>query len=98
MTGAGELQKNKKNKLSKLLRDKDQLSLQSMIMPGILFVLIFTFIPLYGVIIAFKEYNVVTGMKGIFESEWVGLANFIEFVNDINFWNMLKNTLGINFL
>src|SRR5690606_6115846 len=55
-------------------------------------------IPLYGVIIAFKEYNVVTGMKGIFESEWVGLANFIEFVNDINFWNMLKNTLGINFL
>jgi len=98
MTGTGELQKNNKGKIKKLLRDKDQLSLQSMIIPGILFVLIFTFIPLYGVLIAFKEYNVVTGVRGIFESEWVGLANFKEFVNDINFWNMLKNTLGINFL
>jgi len=98
MVGTEELQKTKKGRLSKLLRDKDQLSLQSMIIPGILFVLIFTFIPLYGVIIAFKEYNVVTGIRGIFESEWVGLANFKEFVNDINFWNMLKNTLGINFL
>lgn len=98
MTGTGELQKNNKGKIRRLLRDKDQLSLQSMIIPGILFVLIFTFIPLYGVLIAFKEYNVVTGVRGIFESEWVGLANFKEFVNDINFWNMLKNTLGINFL
>lgn len=69
-----------------------------MIIPGILFILVFTFIPLYGVIIAFKDYNVVTGIKGILSSEWVGLANFKEFVTDINFWNMLRNTLGINIL
>ncbi len=80
------------------LKNLDQLSLQSMIMPGVLFILIFTFIPLYGVIIAFKEYNISTGIKGIFSAEWVGLANFKEFVTDINFWNMLRNTLGINIL
>ncbi|GAA0135142.1 ABC transporter permease subunit [Paenibacillus sp. YSY-4.3] len=79
-------------------RNRDQLSLQSMIIPGILFILIFTFIPLYGVIIAFKDYNIVTGIQGIVSSEWVGLANFKEFISDINFWNMLRNTLGINLL
>lgn len=79
-------------------RNKDQLSLQSMILPGVLFILVFTFIPLYGVLIAFKEYSIVTGIKGIFTAEWVGLANFKEFVSDINFWNMLRNTLGINLL
>ncbi|MEK3712760.1 ABC transporter permease [Paenibacillus sp. FSL R7-0333] len=79
-------------------RNKDQLSLQTMILPGIIFILVFTFIPLYGVLIAFKEYNIVTGIRGIFTAEWVGLANFKEFVNDINFWNMLRNTLGINLL
>ncbi|MEK4009394.1 ABC transporter permease [Paenibacillus sp. FSL H3-0333] len=79
-------------------RNKDQLSLQTMILPGIIFILVFTFIPLYGVLIAFKEYNIVTGIRGIFTAEWVGLDNFKEFVNDINFWNMLRNTLGINLL
>lgn len=99
MAGTKDIQQQQpRGKLRMLLRDKDQLSLQSMILPGILFVLIFTFIPLYGVLIAFKEYNVVTGVKGIFASEWVGLANFKEFVTDMNFWNMLKNTLGINLL
>lgn len=74
----------------------DQWALQSMILPGVLFILVFTFIPLYGVIIAFKDYSIVTGIGGIFSSEWVGLANFREFVTDINFRNMLRNTLGIN--
>lgn len=80
------------------LGNKDQLSLQSMIIPGVLFILVFTFIPLYGVLIAFKDYSIVTGIGGIFSAEWVGLANFREFVTDINFWNMLRNTLGINLL
>ncbi|MDQ0091223.1 putative aldouronate transport system permease protein [Paenibacillus anaericanus] len=79
-------------------KNRDQLSLQSMIIPGILFILIFTFIPLYGVIIAFKDYSIITGIKGIFTAEWVGLDNFKEFVTDINFWNMLRNTIGINLL
>lgn len=98
MASTDQALQSRKQRVSKFLKDRDQLSLQSMIFPGILFVFVFTFIPLYGVIIAFKEYNVVTGIRGIFESEWVGLANFKEFIQDINFWNMLKNTLGINLL
>lgn len=86
-------QKSKRSPLN-----RDQWALQSMIIPGVLFILVFTFIPLYGVIIAFKDYNVVTGISGILSSEWVGLDNFKEFVTDINFWNMLRNTLGINIL
>jgi putative aldouronate transport system permease protein len=69
-----------------------------MILPGVIFILVFTFIPLYGVLIAFKDYSIVTGIGGIFSADWVGLANFREFVTDINFWNMLRNTLGINLL
>ncbi|OBR68906.1 protein lplB [Paenibacillus oryzae] len=83
---------------SKPSRNRDQLSLQSMILPGVIFILVFTFIPLYGVLIAFKDYSIVTGIGGIFSADWVGLANFREFVTDINFWNMLRNTLGINLL
>lgn len=85
-------------KIREFIKDKDQFSLQLMIWPGILFIIVFTFIPLYGIVIAFKEYNVATGIKGIFEADWVGLANFNEFVTDMNFWNMLKNTVGINIL
>lgn len=37
-------------------------------------------------------------MKGIFTSEWVGLKYFKEFVNDFNFWKLIKNTVGISVL
>lgn len=80
------------------LLHKDQLALQTMIWPGILFIFVFTLIPLYGVLIAFKEYNIATGVSGILSAPWVGLDNFREFVTDINFKNMLRNTLGINLL
>jgi putative aldouronate transport system permease protein len=74
---------------------KSQLQLQSMVWPALIFVFIFSYIPMGGNIIAFKNYNV---MRGFLDSPWAGLKYFKEFFVDPNFMNVLKNTLGINIL
>lgn len=53
-------------------------------------ILIFKYIPLMGVIIAFQDYDI---MGGIFNSEWVGFKWFISFFNSYNFWKLLRNTV-----
>lgn len=68
---------------------------QSMVWPGIIFLIIFSYIPMYGIVIAFKDYNLLEGIAG---SEWAGLEHFREFFNDPNFAQVLKNTLTINLL
>ncbi|KOY16628.1 sugar ABC transporter permease [Paenibacillus xylanivorans] len=59
----------------------------------LLYLVIFKYIPMSGVVIAFKEYNVIQGIWG---SPWVGLKYFEQFFESPNFWLYLKNTLGIN--
>lgn len=61
-----------------------------MALPVVLYYLIFKYAPMYGSVIAFKDYSVT---KGIWDSEWVGLANFKEFFESFYFWRILKNTL-----
>jgi putative aldouronate transport system permease protein len=55
--------------------------------------IIFHYWPMYGIIIAFKDYNIV---KGITESPWVGLKHFNKFLVDPYFWKLVRNTLLIN--
>lgn len=74
---------------------KTQLSLQSMVVPGIIYAFIFSYIPLFGIIIAFKDYDIVTG---IFNSPWVGFKYFKEFLTSPNFGMVMKNTLLISTL
>lgn len=50
---------------------------------------------MYGVIIAFKDYDII---RTIAEAPWVGLEHFKEFLSDENFGYVIKNTLGISFL
>lgn len=73
--------------------NKDQWQMQSMIIPSIIFLAVFAYIPMYGVIIAFKDYNILSTMTS---SEWVGLKYFKEFLNDPTLFNTLKNTVMIN--
>lgn len=73
----------------------EQIQLQSMILPGILFLIIFAYIPMYGVIIAFKDFSISTP---IMEAPWVGLKYFKEFLTDRSLKNTIVNTLSINFL
>ncbi|WP_424684560.1 ABC transporter permease [Enterococcus sp.] len=66
-----------------------------MVWPGIILMVIFNFIPLYGIVIAFKDYSV---LDTIANAPWVGTQYFQEFFGDSMFWTVLKNTLGISFL
>lgn len=70
-----------------------QRHLQTMALLGIVWMIIFNYIPMYGIIIAFKDYNIV---KTIAEAPWVGLTHFKEFLDDDNLSNVIKNTLGIS--
>ncbi|MFI2857735.1 ABC transporter permease [Paenibacillus sp. JSM ZJ436] len=61
-----------------------------MMIPVIAYYVIFQYGPMYGAIIAFKDYS---PMKGVMDSEWVGLAHFQSFFESYYFWRILKNTL-----
>jgi len=61
-----------------------------MVLPGFLTVLIFTYFPMYGILIAFKDYDVSKGITG---SSWVGLKYFKTFFHDPLAFRVLKNTL-----
>ena len=56
-----------------------QLDLQSMILPGVIAMIIFNFLPLYGLTIAFKNYRVIMGVEGFFTAPWVGFKHFTDF-------------------
>lgn len=66
-----------------------------MILPGVLFTVVFSYIPMGGVIIAFKNYNF---KKGIFGSDWVGLKNFELFFSSGKMWLLTKNTIVYNLI
>jgi putative aldouronate transport system permease protein len=65
-----------------------------MILPVLVGFFFFRFYPLYGLQIAFKDYNIVAGIRG---SEWVGLENFFKFVEDPFFFRVVKNTVVLGF-
>lgn len=64
-----------------------------MLLPVLAFYLIFAYAPMYGAIIAFKDYSPI---KGILGSEWVGLANFKAFFESPYFFRVLRNTVVIS--
>lgn len=61
--------------------------------PVILYYVIFHYLPMYGLLIAFQEYN---PFKGIWGSKWVGLKHVESFINSVFFWRLLRNTIAIN--
>ncbi len=73
-----------------------QRSIQMFALVGMVFIVIFNFIPLIGILMAFENYNITTGIGGLFTSEWVGLKYFIEFASDYNFINIIRNTLVLS--
>ncbi len=63
------------------------------LLPAVLDVLIFKYLPMYGLQIGFRDYKI---RKGIWGSSWVGLKHFTKFVTSPNFWPLLRNTLSIS--
>ena len=64
-----------------------------MALPGLLYFLIFCYFPMYGAIIAFKDY---APALGVFKSPWAGVDNFVKFFNGVNFKNVLSNTIVLS--
>lgn len=74
---------------------KDNLQLLSLALPTIILLGIFSYWPMFGVILAFKNYKVP---KGILGSPWAGFKNFEFFFKSQDAWRVTRNTLGLNFL
>jgi len=82
----------KKSVWSQFVRQWDT---QIMIIPGIICVFIFSYAPMYGVLMAFKNYDL---FKGFFASPWVGFKQFETFFHAPEFSYVLRNTLCISML
>jgi putative aldouronate transport system permease protein len=65
-----------------------------LLLPGIVYFIIFKYMPMGGIIIAFKDYKL---SEGVFGSDWVGLKWFTMLFNDLGFWTAFKNTIIISF-
>jgi len=63
------------------------------LLPAVVITFIFIYIPMWGVQIAFRDYLPIRSML---ESEWVGTRHFERFFGSVQFWNLMKNTLGIS--
>lgn len=74
-------------------RIKQQKLLLLMLIPGLALTFVFRYIPMYGVLIAFKDYN---PLKGVMGSEWIGFEEFIKFLSSPNFGTLLGNTLKLS--
>ena len=80
-----------KNRLLKRVNEQKYLLL--LVMPAVVWLFIFAYMPIYGVIIAFKDYNVGIGIWG---SPWSGVDHFHDLFTDRLFFNALRNTFLIS--
>ena len=76
-----------------LQKVKKQKLLLVLLLPGLVLTFLFKYIPMYGVLIAFKDYN---PLRGILDSPWIGFTEFEKFLSSPNFMNLLMNTLKLS--
>ena len=74
---------------------KDNFELTTFALPTIILLGIFSYWPMFGIVLAFKNFKVT---KGIFGSPWVGFKNFEFFFTSQDAWRVTRNTLGLNFM
>lgn len=78
----------------RLVKDmKKNWILYIMILPVVVYYIIFHYVPMYGITLAFKSYVI---KKGILGSPWIGFENFLRFFKAYNFKQLLGNTLGLS--
>ncbi|WP_416151164.1 ABC transporter permease [Salipaludibacillus sp. HK11] len=80
-------QARKKEILKSIVKNK---LLYLMILPGVIYFIIYKYIPMYGLIIAFKDYKPYLGIMG---SEWVGFEHFVRLFTSSEFYGIFRNTL-----
>jgi len=77
-------------KLKKILTNYQ---LYLFLLPALIYFIVFHYVPMYGVLIAFKDF---VATKGIMGSPWVGFKHFERFFDSYQFWSLIKNTLGLS--
>lgn len=82
-----------KKELSTWEKIKKQKVLFLMLLPGLLLTFVFKYIPMYGVLIAFKDYN---PLRGILGSDWVGFKEFAKFLSAPNLGLLVGNTVKLS--
>ena len=85
---------NKKSRSQLLKPYKKYYELLLMLIPGFVVLLMFNYIPMGGIVIAFKNYRI---MDGILKSPWVGFKYFNDLFSGTDFMRILRNTVGISF-
>lgn len=73
---------------------KTQFALYLLLAPTLLLLVVFKYIPMYGVSIAFQDFSPFRGITG---SPWVGMKHVVQFLTDETFWRVMGNTLILNF-
>lgn len=73
---------------------RNNLDYYALLIPGLFFLFLFKYTPMYGVVIAFQDFNIFEGIRG---SEWVGLEQFQKLMHSEEFFNVFVNTLLISF-
>ncbi|TLS51911.1 sugar ABC transporter permease [Paenibacillus antri] len=73
---------------------RNNLDMYALLLPGLLFLLIFKYVPMYGILIAFQNFNIFDGISG---SEWVGGEQFVKLTQSEEFAQVFRNTLLISF-
>ena len=76
-------------RLSPVARAARSWQLYLLLMPTVLLVLLFQYVPMYGVTIAFKNFK---PHVGVLDSDWIGLRPFIRFFESPSFWRLIRNT------
>ena len=88
------LNPSKPSYIARLYRNiRTEYELYILSIPAFAFIVIFAYIPMSGIQIAFREYIV---RLGFWKSPWVGFAHFERFFSSYNFWKLIGNTLGIS--
>ena len=78
---------------------KKNYELYLMLLPVLIFVFIFSIVPMYGITLAFKDYDMFaasTPLMSIFESPWVGFEHFTKLFRRPDFLNAFRNTMIIS--
>lgn len=93
-----QITQRKKDRQYYVRKYKEQLTLQILAMICMVFLLIFNYIPMFGILMAFNNFKPKYGLMGFFTSPWVGLKWFRELFSDPAFLPLLANTVGLSAL
>ncbi len=64
-----------------------------LVLPGVLYYVVFHYLPMFGLVIAFNDYNGMGGVLGIITAPWIGFKNFVDLFHSLFFWRLLRNSL-----